>query len=189
MGKSDEDSDLSRARQRLKFLVTKRKNVNRMAAEQIISWDEFKELRDELEGEEATLKSRIDFITRHQTLFAADFELALDIACNVSWLYEKGNFEERRLLVETLFKGINVPKSKILRYELNPPFAIFCKTGKRSSGSNEVGGSLVRYESLVAGEPGFEPGLRDPKSPVLPLHNSPVLLVGLYHFSLTQTTP
>ena len=24
----------------------------------------------------------------------------------------------------------------------------------------------------MAGEPGFEPGLRDPKSPVLPLHNS-----------------
>jgi hypothetical protein len=33
-----------------------------MAAEQIIGWDEFKELRDELEGEEATLKSRIDSI-------------------------------------------------------------------------------------------------------------------------------
>jgi hypothetical protein len=25
---------------------------------------------------------------------------------------------------------------------------------------------------LVAAEPGFEPGLEDPKSPVLPLHNS-----------------
>ncbi len=152
MGKSDEDSDLSRARQRLDFLVTKRKNVNRMAAEQIIGWDEFKELRGELEGEEATLKSRIEFITRHQTLFAADFELALDIACNLGWLYGKGNFEERRLLVSTLFKGINVQKGKILSYELNPPFAIFCNTGKHSSGSNEVGSSLVRYGSLVAGQ-------------------------------------
>jgi hypothetical protein len=26
--------------------------------------------------------------------------------------------------------------------------------------------------SAVAAEPGFEPGLGDPKSPVLPLHNS-----------------
>lgn len=26
--------------------------------------------------------------------------------------------------------------------------------------------------SRMAAEPGFEPGLRDPKSPVLPLHNS-----------------
>ena len=174
MGKSDEDSDLSRAKQRLEFLVTKRKNVNRMAAEQIIGWDEFKELRDELEGEEATLKSRIDFITRHQTLFAADFELALDIACNLGWLYERGNFEERRLLVETLFKGINVQKGKISSYELNPPFAIFCNTGKQSSGSNGVGSSLVRYESLVAGEVGFEPTLADPESAVLPLDHSPV---------------
>jgi len=65
MGKSDEGSELSRARQRLEFLVTKRKNINRMAAEEIINWDEFKELRDELEGEEATLKTRIVFITRY----------------------------------------------------------------------------------------------------------------------------
>ena len=132
-----------------------------------------------MEGEEATLKLRIDFITRHQTLFAADFELALDIACNLGWLYGKGNFEERRLLVETLFKGINVQKGKILSYELNPPFAMFCNTGKCSSGSNEVGSSLVRYGSLVAGEEGFEPSFTDPESAVLPLDDSPAYL----HFS------
>jgi hypothetical protein len=34
------------------------------------------------------------------------------------------------------------------------------------------------YKKMAA-EPGFEPGLRDPKSPVLPLHNSAILLVGL----------
>ena len=168
MGKSDEGSELSRARQRLEFLVTKRKNINRMAAEEIINWDEFKELRDELEGEEATLKTRIVFITRYQTLFAADFDLALDIACNLGWLFEKGNFEERRLLIETLFKSINVKKGKILNYELNPPFALFCNTGKQSTSVN-VGSSLVRYESLVAGDRGFEPLLTDSESAVLPL--------------------
>jgi hypothetical protein len=31
----------------------------------------------------------------------------------------------------------------------------------------------------LTGEPGFEPGLRDPKSPVLPLHHSPMLQAGL----------
>ena len=36
---------LSSQNKRLEFLATKRKNINRMAAEQIISWDEFKELR------------------------------------------------------------------------------------------------------------------------------------------------
>ena len=169
MGRTSEDSELSRARQRVDSLRTKRKNINRMAAEEIISWDEFKELRDEVESEEASLESRIEFITRHQTLFAADFELALDIACNLGWLFEKGNFEERRLLVETLFKSINVQKSKIFSYELNPPFAMFCNIGKQSSGSDVVGSSLVRYESLVAGDRGFEPLLTDPESAVLPL--------------------
>ena len=97
-----------------------------MAAEQIIGWDKFKELRDEVEGEEATLKSRIDFITKHQTLFAADFELALDIACNLGWLFLKGNFEERQLLAEALFKSLNVSQGEIVSHELDPPFTIFC---------------------------------------------------------------
>ncbi len=39
----------------------------------------------------------------------------------------------------------------------------------------------------MAAEPGFEPGLRDSKSPVLPLHNSafypPKLNLSLYRFS------
>jgi hypothetical protein len=39
----------------------------------------------------------------------------------------------------------------------------------------------MRRERKMAGEPGFEPGLKDPKSSVLPLHNSPVLHVKLYH--------
>ena len=130
-----------------------------------------------MEGEEATLKSRIDFITRHQTLFAADFELALDIACNLGWLYKKGNLEERRLLVETLFKTLHVRGDKIVSYELNPPFAIFCNNMRRPAESDGGGnGSKLRHVSKVAAEPGFEPGLRDPKSPVLPLHNSAVLV-------------
>ena len=36
---------------------------------------------------------------------------------------------------------------------------------------------LVKYEFeciMLAAEPGFEPGLKDPKSSVLPLHNSAV---------------
>ena len=143
-----------------------------MAAEQIIDWDEFKELRNEVESEEAELRSRIDFITKHQTLFAADFELAMDIACNVGWLYEKGNFEERRLLAETLFKRINISQASIESYELNPPFNMFCALRRPSDSPNMP--SLVRHVSLVAAEPGFEPGLRDPKSPVLPLHNSAI---------------
>ena len=70
------------------------------------------QLRDEVESEEASLRSRIDFITNHQTLLAADFDLALDIVCNLNWLYEKGDFEERRLLIETLFKRLCLRQGK-----------------------------------------------------------------------------
>ena len=190
MGKGDKGSELSRARQRLEFLATKRKNINRMAAEQIISWDEFKELRGEVEGEEAKLKSRVDFITKHQALFAADFELALDVACNLGWLYENGSFEEKRLLVETLFERINVRQGKIESYRLNPPFAMFYRMNGHSSGSTKTGSILpVRYESLVAAEPGFEPGLRDPKSPVLPLHNSAFYIVPKVGLEPTRRSP
>ena len=170
MGKTNEDSELTRARQRLEFLLTKRKNINRMAAEQVINWDEFKELRDEVESEELTLKSRIDFITKHQTLFAADFELAFDIACNLAWLYENGDFAERRLLVETLFKRINISHGQILSYDLNPPFNMFCNSEAKLSDPNNEGCELaVRYESLMAGDRGFEPLLTDSESAVLPL--------------------
>ena len=37
----------------------------------------------------------------------------------------------------------------------------------------------VKESVFVAAEPGFEPGLEDPKSPVLPLHNSAITF-GLY---------
>ena len=47
------------------------------------------------------------------------------------------------------------------------------------------GCKLVLNTSLAA-EPGFEPGLEDPKSPVLPLHNSALYITGqisLFDFS------
>jgi hypothetical protein len=36
----------------------------------------------------------------------------------------------------------------------------------------EEHGITIWNSGKVAAEPGFEPGLEDPKSPVLPLHNS-----------------
>jgi hypothetical protein len=42
----------------------------------------------------------------------------------------------------------------------------------------------------MAAEPGFEPGLRDPKSPVLPLHNSAASkLVPKVGFEPTRGSP
>ena len=185
MGREDEGSELSRAHQRLESLAAKRKNVNRMAAEEMIGWEEFRELRDEVEREEAALKSRVDFITRHQTLLAADFDLALDIACNLGWLYEKGSFEERRLLLETVFKRIYLRQTQIASYELNPPFAVFCSDRSDSAGQSEDASTVVRYESGLAGEVGFEPTLADSESAVLPLDYSPATSI-LYHTSTAQ---
>jgi hypothetical protein len=48
--------------------------------------------------------------------------------------------------------------------------------------ANKLGDSAddLPGSSIMAAEPGFEPGLRDPKSPVLPLHNSALVpKVGL----------
>ena len=154
MGEEGGDTELSRARARLAALEKKRKNVNRMAAEDIVSWEEFTELRDEVEHEEATLKSRIAMLTRHQALLAADFELALDIACNLGWLYDRGNNDERRLLAETIFKRIDVQKGRVVSYELNPPFGMFLPTAGPGSSPIEP---TVRLESSLAPRAGFEP--------------------------------
>ncbi|MFC1935469.1 hypothetical protein ACFLX9_01710 [Chloroflexota bacterium] len=54
-----------------------------MAAEDLISWEDFKELRAEIEAEEATLTSRIQMVVEHQALLSADFDLALDIAIGI----------------------------------------------------------------------------------------------------------
>jgi hypothetical protein len=126
MAAGGDDSDLDRARSRLEQLQKKRKNLNRMAAEDLVSWDDFKELRAEIEGEESALSSRIQMVLQHQALLSADFELALDIACNLGWLYGKGSFDERRLLVETLFKRVDAQGDRVVAYELNPPFTMFC---------------------------------------------------------------
>lgn len=50
--------------------------------------------------------------------------------------------------------------------------------------------SKVRDVFKLAAEPGFEPGLEDPKSPVLPLHNSAILvMVPKVGFEPTRESP
>jgi hypothetical protein len=99
-----EDSDLSLATSRVDQIERKRKNPNRMAAEELISWEESKELRDEIEQEESAPRLGLQMLTQHQALLAPDFELALDIACNLGWLHSQGSIQEKRLLAETLFQ-------------------------------------------------------------------------------------
>ena len=53
MASDDEGSDLHQARARRERMQKKRKNLNRMAAEDLISWEDFKDLRTEIEAEDA----------------------------------------------------------------------------------------------------------------------------------------
>jgi len=45
------------------------------------------------------------------------------ITCNLGWLHEKGNEDERRLLLDTLFERLYVQGDKVMSLELNPTFA------------------------------------------------------------------
>lgn len=53
---------------------------------------------------------------------------------------------------------------------------------------NVFNDSAVQRASRVAAEPGIEPGLRDPNSPVLPLHHSATRVLGLYLETQGETT-
>ncbi len=113
------------------------------------------------EAERARLQNTVDVIKQRRHLIRADFEVALQLATELDFLFEKGNFEERRLLCETVFKRVYLKDGKISQVELNAPFGL-------------IGNALtVRKLSKMAGEEGFEPSLTDPESAVLPLDDSP----------------
>ena len=70
----------------------------------------------------------------------ADFEIALQLATQFDFLFEKGTYDEKRLLCETVFKRLDVQDGKIAKVELNPPFGIIATKGNGS-------------ESVLCGEP------------------------------------
>ncbi|MFC1940615.1 hypothetical protein ACFLXO_08055 [Chloroflexota bacterium] len=47
-------------------------------------------------------------IRQRQHLGKADFEIALQLAIQFDFLFDKGNHDERRLLCETVFKRLYV---------------------------------------------------------------------------------
>ena len=62
----------------------------------------------------------------------ADFEIALQLATELDFLFEKGSFDEKRLLCETLFKRIYLKEGKISNVELNAPFGLIMAKAKCS---------------------------------------------------------
>ncbi len=108
------------------------KNRQRLVIEEQISCEDFKEHRSQIEAERAKLKNTVDAIRQRQHLVKADFEIALQLATELDFLYEKGTFDEKRLLCETVFRRLYVKEGKITKAELNVPFAIIAASAKGS---------------------------------------------------------
>ena len=95
----------------------------------------------ELEKENrANLKSLVETINSRQTLVKADFEIAIQLASELDFLFEKGDNDERRLLCKTVFKRVNVRDGKIVSFDLNSLFRLIAS---RAEGS----------ESFLSGQP------------------------------------
>jgi hypothetical protein len=83
----------------------------------------------------------VDGIRQNQHLIRADFEVALELATQFDFLYQNGNFDQRRLLCETVLKRLYVEDGRITRQEYNAPFAIIARangSGAVTSGGAEV---------------------------------------------------
>jgi hypothetical protein len=130
--------ELRQAEARLTKLERMERNLQRLVIEEEIPLEDFKEHRAQIEAERARLKHTVDAIRQRQHLVKADFEIALQLATELDFLFEKGNFDERRLLCETVFKRLHVKDGRITQVELNPPFGLI---------ATRVGGS----ESVLSG--------------------------------------
>ena len=135
------DGQLKAAETRLAKLERMEKNLQRLYMEEEISHADFKEHRSQIEAERSRLRTTVDVIRQRQHLVRADFEIALELATQLDFLFEKGNFDEKRLLCETILKRLYVEDGKITRTELNAPFAIIARA--KGSGAVTFGGAGV----------------------------------------------
>jgi len=124
--------ELLQAQKRLAKLERMGKNLQRLIIEEEISFKEFKEHRVCIEAERANLKTLVNTISYDQSLIRADFEIALQLASELDFLFSKGNNDERRLLCETVFRRLTVRDRKIVQVELNSPFTLIASRAKGS---------------------------------------------------------
>ena len=126
------DGEMKRAEARLIKLEGMEKNLERLAMEEEIPFDHFREHRAQIEAERARLRTTVEAVRQRQHLVKADFEIALQLAAELDFLFEKGTFDERRLLCETVFKRLHVKDGEIVKADLNPPFALIARGNKGS---------------------------------------------------------
>jgi hypothetical protein len=105
-----------------------------MYIEEEISHADFKENRAQIEAERSRLRTTVDSVRQREHLVKADFEVALQLATQFDFIYTNGNFDQRRLLCETVFKRLHVDKGRVTKPEYNAPFAIIA----RANGSGTV---------------------------------------------------
>ncbi len=126
---------MQQAEARLTKLEKIEKNLQRLVIEEEISSQDFKEHRSQIEAERSRLRNTVDVIRQRQHLVKADFEIALELASQLDFLFEKGSFDERRLLCETVLKRLYVENGRITKSEFNAPFGVIA----RANGSGTVG--------------------------------------------------
>ena len=90
----------------------------------------------------------------------ADFEVALELATQLDCLFEKGTFDERRLICETVFKRIYVEEGRVTRAEINAPFAIIAASAK-GSGAVTSGGPWGTVPELLFEKKELIPALQE----------------------------
>jgi hypothetical protein len=132
---------------RLAKLERMEKNLQRLYVEEEISLADFKEHRSQLEAERSRLRTTVDGVRQNQHLIKADFEVALELATQLDFLYNNGNFDQRRLLCETVLKRIYVEDGRITKTEFNAPFAIIARAN--GSGTVPSGGAEEIRTTLI----------------------------------------
>ncbi|MBI4303777.1 MAG: hypothetical protein HY665_05520 [Chloroflexi bacterium] len=138
------DGQLKTAEARLVKLERMEKNLQRLYVEEEISLADFKENRAQIEAERSRLRTTVDGIRQRQHLIKADFEVALELATQFEFIYQNGNFDQRRLLCETVLKRLYVEDGKITREpDYNAPFAIIARAN--GSGAVTSGGPNVTF--------------------------------------------
>ena len=71
-----------------------------------ITLADFKEDKIKIEAERTRLQNTVDAIKQRQHLIKAGFVVALQLATELDFLFEKGNLDEKRFICETVFKRV-----------------------------------------------------------------------------------
>jgi hypothetical protein len=90
----------------------------------------------------------VNTIKYRRNLVKADFGIAVDLAKQLDFLFEKGTSDERQLLCETVFKRLSIKEGKIVKLELNPPFHLINEVSEGSQSFKFGSGGWIRTNDL-----------------------------------------